>query len=563
MHRFSLLLITALVAPAISQAVETIPDTVIPKRPSEKLLPPPTFKPESKPGFELPEIEKEILPEDKATQIKIQLNGVRFDGNTLFSNEELQTIAKPFIGRAITVTELEELRQKITKHYIDAGYVNSGAVLPEQKFEDGIIRFDIVEGTLTEIRVSGTEWLNEDYVSDRLNIGSEEHLNINTLRDRFQLLLLDPLIERMNAELIPGSHRGESILDIDVTRATPYQLSLGFNNFRPPSVGSDQGILSGWVRNLTTFGDQLSVTLTYGEGSLGLSSDFSVPLNAYETRFNAHVDISDSAIIEEPLDEIDIESKYVGVEVGLTQPIIKAIDRNFDVGVSFAYKENRTTLLGEPFSFSEGAVDGVTKESVLRFTMDFTERWPSHILSARSVLSVGINTLNATWHDDEFLADSDFVVWLGQMQYAGQIFDTDGILILRGNLQYTSDKLMPLERFALGGRYSVRGYRQNEVVRDKGFVVSAELRYPLLNEGVELPGELTLFTFMDYGGAWNHGEKDEISYLHSTGVGLEWQPFKYLHTELIYAHDLIPASKKSHYNLQDSGVHWQFTVFAF
>ena len=66
-----------------------------------------------------------------------------------------------------------------------------------------------------------------------------------------------------------------------------------------PSVGSDQGQLSGWVRNLTSFGDELGFSLVYGEGSKGVSADFSIPLNAYETRLFLQFNMSDSSIIEE------------------------------------------------------------------------------------------------------------------------------------------------------------------------------------------------------------------------------------------------------------------------
>jgi hemolysin activation/secretion protein len=249
----------------------------------------------------------------------------------------------------------------------------------------------------------------------------------------------------------------------------------------------------------------------------------------------------------------------------LVQPLIQTLNRNFNVGVSFNLKENKTFLLGEPFGFSEGAVNGVTKDSVLRFSLDFTERLEHHVFSARSTTSVGINAFNATWHKDKNLPDGNFVAWLGQVQYAGQLFNTDGTLILRGDLQYSDDKLMPMERFSLGGRYSVRGYRENEVVRDKGYVVSAEYRYPLFKDevGSDFPGQVTIFPFMDYGAGWNRGERKQISYLHSVGIGLEWQPVKYFNTEIMYAHALNTAEKKSDYNLQDDGLHWRVTLSAF
>jgi hemolysin activation/secretion protein len=525
----------------------------------------PNFIPQSSPSFHLPPVEKNILPTDKINSVKIQLKGVEFIGNSVISNAQLQTIAQPFIGKAVVITDLEELRQRISQYYSDQGYVNSGAILPDQQFQNGIIRLHIIEGRLSAIRVLGSEWLDADYISDRLQPDKDNPLNINILREKFQQLLLDPLIERMNGNLMPATERGQSILDVAVTRARPYQLSLTFDNYRPPSIGSEEGKLSGWVRNVTGFGDTIDGTLIYSRGTLGGSGSFSIPLNASNTRFTFHFDISRASVIEQPLKDVDIKSEYSGFEFGLMQPLIQTLNRNLSVGMAFNVKENTTTLLGAPFSFSDGAQNGVTKDSVLRFSLDFTERLEHHVFSARSTTSVGVRAFNATWSADKSVTDGNFVAWLGQAQYAGQLFDNAGTLILHSDVQWADDKLLPLERFSLGGRYSVRGYRENEVVRDKGYVLSAEYRYPLLRQETSssFPGQLTVFPFMDYGAGWNRGERQQIRYLHSVGVGLEWQPFKNISTEIMYAHDLNSSDKKTTYDLQDSGLHWQVTLMAF
>jgi hemolysin activation/secretion protein len=542
-------------------------DSLIIDRPSTEHPPLPKFIPKNLQGFTLPPAEKALLPEAQQRLVKIQLKGIKFTGNTVISDEELQKITQPFIGKALSITELEELRLQISQYYVEQGYVNSGAIIPNQQFRDGIITLQIIEGKLSEIHVNGTEWLNPSYISDRLYDVDEPVLNVNQLRQNFQQLLLDPLIDRMNGSLIPSSKRGASILEVDVIRARPYQLSLTADNYNPPSIGSNVGHLSGWVRNLTGFGDFVSGSVAYSEGLIGGSGSFSIPLNAYNTRFNFHVDRNDAAIVQPSLKALDIKSRYVNYEFGLSQPLIQTLNRNFNIGVMFNYKKNKTSLLGEPFPFSEGASpDGVSKDSVLRFSLDFTERLERQVFSVRSTTSVGINAFAATWHQDSSLPDGNFVSWLGQVQYAGQMFDTDATVILRGDVQYSDNKLLTLERFVLGGRYSVRGYRENELVLDKGYDLSAELRYPLLkNEGERsFPGQLTIFPFMDYGAGQNRGDHAHVSTLYSVGIGLAWQPFKQVDTEIIYAHALkAPPVPRTDYNLQDSGIEWRVNISAF
>lgn len=526
----------------------------------------PKYVPKDMPSFKLPPANQVLERKDSDNLLRIQLNGVKFVGNTVIDEAALHAIAKPFIGQAVTVGDLEELRQKVSQFYLEQGYVNSGAVLPEQTFEQGVITMQIIEGKLSEVRVQGTEWLESSYVSDRLYDDEDDVLNVNTLRENFQMLLLDPLIEQMNGSLLPSSQRGESILDVTVVRARPYQVFLTADNYQPPSIGSTVGHLGGWVRNLTGLGDMLSGSVAYSEGLIGGTGDYSIPLNAENTRFNFHVDRNDTTIVEPTLQPLDIKSRYVNYEFGITHPVINSLNRSFNVGAAFNYKKNRTSLLNEPFDFSEGSVDGITRDSVLRFTLDFTERFEKQVLSARSTTSVGINAFDATWHKNPYLPDGDFVSWLGQLQYGAQLFDTDASIVLRGDVQYSDNKLMPLERFALGGRYSVRGYRENQLVRDKGYALSAELRYPVIKEDTDYHlGTLTLFPFMDYGAAQNRGDRYNIAHLYSAGMGLEWQIIKQFSTELIYAHALNnpPPVPKQDYDLQDSGFQWRVNLSAF
>ena len=541
-------------------------ESVILDRPSADRLAPPRFIPEKLPGFQLPPAEKALIRHEQKNVVKIALKGIKFLGNTVISEAELQKIAAPFIGKALSITELEELRQQISQHYSQQGYVNSGAIIPEQRFQDGIITLQIIEGKLSEIRVKGTEWLNPSYINNRLHSDNSQVLNITELRQNFQKLLLDPLIERMNGSLIPGRERGDSILDVEVTRARPYQLTLTADNYRPPSIGSNEGRLSGWVRNLTGFGDIVEGSVVGSEGALGGSGSFTVPLNARNTLFNFHFNLNDAKVVEKTLAPLNIKSHYLDFQFGLTQPLIQTLNRTLNVGIAFNLKKNKTYILGNiPFSFSEGAVNGISKESVLRFSLDFTERMEHQVFSARSTTSWGINVLAPTWQNSSGVPSGNFVSWLGQLQYATQLFNSDANLVLRGDVQYSDDKLMPLERFAVGGRYTVRGYRENEIVRDKGYILSAELRYPLLKEEGEksFPGQLTVLPFMDYGAGWNRGDYKNISSLHSVGVGLEWRPVKQVSTEISYAHPLITPTHKTDYNLQDSGIQWRVSISAF
>ncbi|NOT86186.1 MAG: hypothetical protein HOP02_15730 [Methylococcaceae bacterium] len=112
-------------------------------------------------------------------------------------------------------------------------------------------------GKLDGIKIKGTEWLREGYVKNRLLPDTNQPFNLLALQEKFQLLLSDPLVSRLNGRILPGTTLGSSILDVDVTRAKPYQLTLFGNNQRPPSIGAEAFGVNGVLRNLTGLGDTL------------------------------------------------------------------------------------------------------------------------------------------------------------------------------------------------------------------------------------------------------------------------------------------------------------------
>jgi hemolysin activation/secretion protein len=491
----------------------------------------------------------------------IQVAGYRFQGNTVFSNEELQKIAAPYAGRRISPAELEELRTRITRLYVDAGYINSGALLAalpsKNGYPDNIVPFHIVEGHVDEVRIKGEERLQKSYIESRL-IKNGEVLNVNAMQERFRLLLTDPLFDRINSRIIPGDAPGKAVLDIDVVRAKPYSLSLFANNYRPPSIGSNAAGVSGWVRNLTGYGDMLEASVQHSQGADPFHAGWSVPVGAAGTSFHASYDNGSSSVIEEPLNTIDIRSVTSGYEIGVDQSLIDTLARKVEVGLSYGQRDNKTTVGGTPFSFTPGEPNGDSRVKVWRLSQDWTERWEKQALALRSVFAFGRNNVDPTGATGP-VADQSYRIWTGQAQYVQNVLDNGSQILLRASVQLTPDLLLPLERLSLGGVGTVRGYRENAVVRDEGYAMSAEFHYPLLGSG-EANNSLTLIGFVDYGNGWNRGEDSQK--LSSAGLGLNWR-WQGWSADLYWAKKLSSLPVETSGNLQDKGIHFQISYSLF
>ena len=153
--------------------------------------------------------------------------------------------------------------------------------------------------------------------------------------------------------------------------------------------------------------------------------------------------------------------------------------------------------------------------------------------------------------------------WLAQVQLAHRLPDEllGTEIIARFDTQLASDALVGIEKFSVGGMRTVRGYRENQYVRDNGLVASVEFRIPVWRDrnGRAL---VQLVPFFDYGRSWNEEvitRKEEIA---SVGVGIRLSPWEWLHGELYWGGRLNKAPKVSN-DIQNDGIHFAIYITPF
>jgi len=196
---------------------------------------------------------------EQLPRLRVYIKEIRVVGSTIFSAEELKDVTAPYVNREVTTEDLEALRLKLTRLYVDRGYVSSGAVLPDQSVTEGVITYQIVEGGLSGIEVEGNRWFRSSYFTRRFSLAAGPPLNVNELQERLQLFLEDPRIQRINAQLRPGLKPGEALLDVRVEDRIPFKAWLDFNNYQPPSIGAERILVNLEDDNLTGNGDILTL----------------------------------------------------------------------------------------------------------------------------------------------------------------------------------------------------------------------------------------------------------------------------------------------------------------
>ena len=506
--------------------------------------------------------------------VKVYVREIRVLGSTVFTPQELAQVTDPYLNREITSEDIESLRLAMTLLYVKRGYSTSGTLVPDQAITDGVLRIQAIEGTLSRIDVEGNFWFRSSYFTSRLLRDAGPPVNVTALQERLRLFQTDPRIERINAELKPGEKRGESALNVRVAERRPIKAWLEYNNFATPGVGSNRVMGTIVDENLFGLGDRVSVQYgqsfgtdsnAHGSGiNPNLNVSYVVPFTLYDTTFAVDYRRTDFTVIDSNVKGLDINGKFESLGFTFRQPVFRTPSQEFALALTGQSQSFRTSLLGNPFEFQSGSTNGLSQVSALRFAQEYVHRTQDQVISALSRMSFGLPVLGATDNSGPDQATGEFFSWLGQTQLVRRLNPTRVTLLARADLQLANKHLFLIEQMAVGGRYSVRGYREFTQLGDNAFLGSLETRIPVYTTAI---GEelVYLVPFFDYGRAWNTNTVVEPSpeWLASAGVGTIWNFWRGSRFELYWGQRLNPPAQSHHTNLQDYGVHMQLVVEVF
>ena len=496
---------------------------------------------------------------------RLYVKQVQFVGNKVIPEAQLVGIAEPYQGRWITSEDLEKLRQELTRHYINKGYVNSGVLIPDQRMVDGVLRMQVVEGRLAYTEVVNPGRLRTEYVADRLATVTDpdQAFNIQALQQRLKLIKQDPRIDNIDATVRPGAQRRGAELQVKIAEATSHHVTMRYDNYGSAALHGERRGLDYNTLNLLGWGDTLDFNFSNTRGLNSKNLKYTWPLSSRDSKLSLYYAKSDSSVLEVPFSQLDIVSAKESYAFGLHHPLIRQLGRDVAVGLTLRRQRGATTLFGSPYSFTKDLSDHTTVSSVLAFAQSWIERREDSAFALSSEFRIGTSLFGATTHAAD--PDSRFHVWWAQ----GEWFQRLGLgsLLLRGSVQISDDELFSEQRFSLGGVSSIRGYREGAVSADQGAQLSLEWRaslaeiLPFWETSLPELKAVQVVPFMDIGYAQNKGTtKLTANKLHSVGLGLRWSMGDLYHFRADYGHALETGPDQPTQTLQDNGVHISMSV---
>jgi hemolysin activation/secretion protein len=465
--------------------------------------------------------------------------------------DDVNRIIADYLQVSVSVDDLLAMKNRLNQLYAVNGYINTGVQIPDQEITDGVLRLALTPGRLLTMSIASD--LRERYITGRLRLN--QPFNLAELQTQLKLLERDRRITRIDARVEPTGVAGNAALLFAADTSPQFAIGISLANDRSPSIGSNNARLRLEANNLTGWGDALQGSVSTTRGLDAIDVSYSLPLTFSDLTVALEHSRSDSSVIEQPFADLDVDSEKESSGVVFNWPLIRELDSSLSVGFALESRRNQTSLLGQAFSFSEGALDGESRVSPVRLSLNYGVQRLAASLAAKLTVSYGTGAFKPTVADPNSAGpDGSFTAYLAQVQYARML--TDRLYITVKVLgQYSATSLLSVEKFALGGVGSVRGYRQNQIVRDNALLFSVESNYRL----EALPG-FEILAFYDWGSGENSSGSVSLGRdtIYSFGAGVAYLAANGFSAGLYVAHGFTHFEVENR-NLQDDGIHFRLS----
>ncbi len=164
------------------------------------------------------------------------VQGYEVVGNTLLSEDRLDSIFMKYTGTNITISDINAALAELKLEYLNRGFPTVKPVLPQQTLTNGIVRVQVLEGRVTEIIVSKNRYFSSNNVMRAL-----PGLKTNTILNS---TLFQAELDRANAnrdrqiypEMRPGPEPDTTSLILGVKDQLPVHGKSELNNQSSPGT---------------------------------------------------------------------------------------------------------------------------------------------------------------------------------------------------------------------------------------------------------------------------------------------------------------------------------------
>lgn len=416
-----------------------------------------------------------------------QVKGYQFDGNTVFTDEELSAMVSLKPGETLDTNVLDQDLAAILKAYEAGEY--AVALSDVSLSADGYVKVSIAEQRLGQIVIEGNEKTQREVIERELDLVEGDLVNFAEIRDNLSKLYRLGIFSEIVPSLEASSEEGVVDLKLELTEARTgsFAAGIGYN-----SADGFLGYLEASENNLLGRNLRLALSLEVGKGAQNYALSFANPwMDNERTSLEA-------AIYSRSGQRVGYTETRQGGNLAVGRPVTD----DTRVDLTLKVEQTRNTWDGEaPEGVSSGGATRSVGFRVLNDTRDdVTDPRAGGVLKGSTELAGGLLGGDYDFNKYEFQATRFFSIKPNQ---------TVGLRLGYGT---STGELPSHEMYEIGGSETVRGYRYREFLGSSMLYGNAEYRYRI-NDTVQA------VAFADVGDAWTEGGPVKLSDL-KTGYGI-------------------------------------------
>ncbi len=506
-----------------------------------------------------------VVGENEAIAGSAEQRGVNVvSDNATIDSDRLRAKLAAYIGRPISAKLIGEIRTEIVKHMRANNRPLVAVIVPPQEITGGTLRLVVMPFRVGSKKVERihTEYdrTDEAEVLDAVRLSHGDEVAADKLTEDLNWLNRSPF-RKVGLVFEQGRMAGETDLTLNLTDERPWRIYGGYSNGGTKATGYHR-LFAGYVRELSwdalfSYQHTVSPTTLFSNGRLyNFTGDKAYASHAVSySRYFAN------------RGRLTVNGSYVRTRADLTNPFVQD-SRIWEGSVEYARPASPFGPAAEYFFTAEAKRQlselefsnvglGVNGLQIYQIVAGLRGQnaWGGHTLDyfVKGVFSPG--RLTSENSDAAFAkvsgnaGDKARYAYVNARADYGLALPADFHANFTAAGQYASSSLPGLEKFAIGGTGTVRGYDTNEATGDHGLLLQAELHLPTWKKDETA---VDLFAFTDFGRVYNFSS-DSWTTLASAGLGVNSKLTENASLSLIWGHAFktgsVTSAGSNHFHL--------------
>jgi hemolysin activation/secretion protein len=430
----------------------------------------------------------------------VVLRDVVIDSSEILSEEEIQSVTHGYIGKSVTVADLNQMVEEINELYRAKNVVTAKAILPAQTVENGVVRVRLVEGRIGKVLVEGNTNAVASYYTDRIRLVTGELVRLDDITEAVAYFnRVDE--DQVAVQLMPGEEFGTTDCLL-VVHEVPDQLLTFVDNSGRDDTGLIRTGFTAVLRHLHGLGDHLTVSVAWADETFACSASYRIPTGVRGAKLTIGADKSDVNVMTPGFGALGVQGHSSGSHIEWSWPMIAEPEFRLWGSIRLQWKNSSSSLAGTTL------LSSTARTARIALSAQWVEQGFSWQGGCEYVYGVVVPGFGGS-ESSTFNKLGASLTW--QKALSDRYF-----LTLRGALQIAPEQLPSSDVFSVGGASSVRGYTEGELIGDQGYFGSIEFSTPIAEKH---RGSV----FLDYAGAFaaSGGAMPGLAtQIASAGIGL-------------------------------------------